>query len=500
MPRKKSTQEHKHNELPELQSTSEKEKDKTTEQVSNTEAETAAEAEQTSSGLPNNEAMENAFAEQFSISEDAETDVTALADTSETAPQERSESFNTSDKDRLEESTYRDTEVPDGLLASDTDAPTVDFTEEEQWAVSAPGDLAESLVPPPADFVLLNEELATGRQDCLSLEQIGAAGAGVEQVSEFGHLRNAPIDAEKTDPYSRRPNAREEFFALNVRKLDRRLSAKQQEEWENIYASFRAHSALHGIISGKETISLKVFNAETGANEIKEILCLTVVQYRVKVLIPETELWADGQAHPRHIVSHMIGAQIDYVITNVDRAGNCAVASRRRALELRRNRFKYARRGNQPGDHVMVNVLIVGPKLMRVECWGHDMLLTPRSLTYASVADLREEYHSGQQLEAVIKEYDPESDDLRISVKEVNPNPFDDADIRHPVGSECRAIIGGRYRGGVFCRLPDDVTCMCLYSNIFTEYDCSPGDAVLVRITHYDYANKHVYGRIVLRL
>lgn len=115
--------------------------------MSNTEAETAAEAEQTSSGLPNNEAMENAFAEQFSISEDAETDVTALADTSETAPQERSESFNTSDKDRLEESTYRDTEVPDGLLASDTDAPTVDFTEEEQWAVSAPGDLAESLVP-----------------------------------------------------------------------------------------------------------------------------------------------------------------------------------------------------------------------------------------------------------------------------------------------------------------------------------------------------------------
>ena len=379
-------------------------------------------------------------------------------------------------------------------------APTVDFTEEEQWAVSAPGDLAESLDPPPADFMLLNEELAADRQDCLFSEQTATADAGVEQVSEFGHLRNAPIDAKKTDPYSRGPNAREEFFALNVKKLDRRLSAKQQEEWENIYASFRAHSALHGIISGKETISLKVFNAETGANEIKEILCLTVVQYRVKVLIPETELWADGQAHPRHIVSHMVGAQIDYVITNVDRAGNCAVASRRRALELRRNRFKYARRGNQPGDHVMVNVLIVGPKLMRVECWGHDILLTPRSLTYASVADLREEYHSGQQLEAVVKEYNPESDDLRISVKEVNPNPFDDADIRHPVGSECRAIIGGRYRGGVFCRLPDDVTCMCVYSNIFTEYDCSPGDAVLVRITHYDYASKHVYGRIVLRL
>lgn len=41
----------------------------------------------------------------------------------------------------------------------------------------------------------------------------------------------------------------------------------------------------HGIISGKEIISLKVFNEATGSNEIKDILCLTVMQYRVKVLI-----------------------------------------------------------------------------------------------------------------------------------------------------------------------------------------------------------------------
>ena len=48
-------------------------------------------------------------------------------------------------------------------------------------------------------------------------------------------------DVYKRQPYSRGPNAREEFFALNVRKLDRRLSAKQQEEWENIYALSLIH-------------------------------------------------------------------------------------------------------------------------------------------------------------------------------------------------------------------------------------------------------------------
>ncbi|MFR4875314.1 MAG: hypothetical protein ACLUBZ_00115 [Ruthenibacterium lactatiformans] len=362
-------------------------------------------------------------------------------------------------------------------------------TEDSLLGETEAGDLFCEEVPLQAEALQVSEELSSGLQDDIS---------DTVQVSKFGHPEDKADEKDVAIPRSK--SAREDFFALNIKRLDRKLSSKQQEEWENIYTSFRSRSALHGIISGKEIISLKVFNEATGSNEIKEILCLTVMQYRVKVLIPETELWADGQVHPRHIVSHMVGAQTDYVITNIDKVGGCAIASRKQALELRRNRFKFARRGNQPGDRILVNVLVVGPKLMRVECWGHDMLLTPRDLSYASIADLREEYHSGQQLEAVIKEYDAENDKLKISVKEANPNPFDDADLRHPVGSECRAIIGGRYRGGVFCRLPDDVTCMCLLSNIFTEYDCSPGDPVLVRITHYDYTNKHVYGRIVLKL
>lgn len=62
MPRKKSSQEPQYDELPELQSTSEKKKDKNTEQVSSTEAETAAEAEQTSSGLsPWKMLLQNSF-------------------------------------------------------------------------------------------------------------------------------------------------------------------------------------------------------------------------------------------------------------------------------------------------------------------------------------------------------------------------------------------------------------------------------------------------------
>ena len=74
MPRKKSTQEPKHDELLELQSTSEKGENKNTEPFPDLEVETTSDAKQISGGVPNSEALENAFAEQFSIQEDNETD------------------------------------------------------------------------------------------------------------------------------------------------------------------------------------------------------------------------------------------------------------------------------------------------------------------------------------------------------------------------------------------------------------------------------------------
>ena len=40
---------------------------------------------------------------------------------------------------------------------------------------------------------------------------------------------------------------------------------------------------------------------------------------------------------------------------------------------------------------------------------------------------------------------------------------------------------------------------MCLFGRGYTEYDCNPGDRVIVHITRYDYTKKHIYGRIVAR-
>ena len=77
-----------------------------------------------------------------------------------------------------------------------------------------------------------------------------------------------------------------------------------------------------------------------GKKEFKEIICLVIVGYRVKVLIPDNEVWYDGNSRPPHVMRSMTGAVIDYVITDIDREGECCLASRRKALEIRRREFK----------------------------------------------------------------------------------------------------------------------------------------------------------------
>lgn len=118
---------------------------------------------------------------------------------------------------------------------------------------------------------------------------------------------------------------------------------------------------------------------------------------------------------------------------------------------------------------------------------------------YTAIPDLREQYHRGNALDCIVKEYDRERGKLVISVKETNPNPFDGAELRHPVGSRRQAEIAGKYAGGVFCNLPDGVVVMCSYSFHYDDAAFAIGDKVIVMLQRYDFSKKQIYGKIVAK-
>lgn len=289
-----------------------------------------------------------------------------------------------------------------------------------------------------------------------------------------------------------------DFKDLDLTELDKDLSEEQQKEWNAIYASWRAGSILTGRVVGVDTTTITLINEETGEPERVAINCLVVISYRVKVLIPEQQVWFDEKTtRPEHVLRSMTGAVIDYVITGIDRESDCCTASRRSAMYVRRKAF--TKLSPKVGKKVSVNVLAVGASHLLANCGGYDMTLSQRDLSYGMLGDLRDKYHPGETLTAVLKEYDEGNQTIRVSVKEAEPHPFDGVEIRYPLNCRRASVISGKYKGGVFCKLEENLDCLCTYSMYQCDEDFDIGDQVIVVITQYDYSRKLVYGKIVAK-
>ena len=335
-----------------------------------------------------------------------------------------------------------------------------------------PEVLREETVQPEIAQV---EETVTAEQPVL--EPQVEEPAITEPVQPYGE-DDVPAAAEKSE--SSEPE-KKSFYDLDFRALDQDLSPEQRQEWNTIYASF-----------------MTVRSAQTGQVETKRMYCAVIVPFRARILIPETEMWAENEERPAFVLRNMPGAQIDFVITHVDREAGFAIGSRRLALASRRYFFS-TQPLHQPGNRVPCHVLAVGPRRCLVECYGYDVNLSQRDMSYAAISDLREQYHPGDELTCVVKQFDRKAGTLEISVKETVPNPFDEASLRHPVGCRRRASIAGKYAGGVFCNIPDGAVIMCRYSFHYEDSDFKIGDTVMVVIQRYDEGKKQIFGKIVGR-
>ena len=318
-----------------------------------------------------------------------------------------------------------------------------------------------------------------------------------EETQEIIPAASEPKAAPPRRAAREQPAPRPSFFQTNFWELDRDLSPEQMQEWNSIYASYRSKSVLTGTVVGVDDNRFEVTNPQTGLPERRTVRSLVIIGYRIKVLIPESEVWAPGEERPDYVMRGMVGAKIDYVVMQVDREGECAIASRRLALTKQRRHFASLRRGHEAGAQLKCNLLVVGPRRVLAECEGYDVSLSQRDLSWTAIADLRNEYRPGQELPCRLKEYNSREGKLSISVRDATPNPFIGAENWHPIGSRRQAVISGKYAGGVFCRLPDDVTVLCLYSNLLGDNDFFPGDSVLIHITQYDYNRQLIYGRII---
>lgn len=291
-----------------------------------------------------------------------------------------------------------------------------------------------------------------------------------------------------------------DFKDLNLKELDKNLTEPERAEWQAIYASYRSGSVMYGNVVGVDLheFKLRPINEEDEA-EKRKMRCLIVIQYRVKIIIPEHEVFIGDRSTEYHMLHSMCGARVSYVITHIDREEGFAIASRK--LSLEKIRRASIRRMGKPGDVVDVDVLAVSPNLCTVTYNGYDVTVPQRDVSYGRIEDLRAEMLPGDVKKAMITEYDDDERMLRLTLKGATAHPFDGIEIRHPLGSTRLARIVGKYAGGVFCRLYDGVTTvLCSYLSMQYDGDFGDGDTVEIIINKYNYENKQVYGKILRKI
>lgn len=289
-----------------------------------------------------------------------------------------------------------------------------------------------------------------------------------------------------------------DFNDSNFAELDKELTPEERAEWQAIYASYRSESIIRGEAVGVDFHEFE-FIPEGKKRPVKQnIKCVIVISYRIKIIIPETEMFLNPLFNGKFVYHTLCGSQLDYIVTHIDREGGFAVASRKKALE----KLQWVtNRRSLENRIVNTNVISVGKSSCVINYRGYDVILHQRDISYITISDLREILHSGEQRMAKVKEFSPDDGILKLSIKETMPHPFDGVEIRHPIGAMRIATVVGKYGGGVFCRLYDNSTdVLCSYNTMHYDGDFQIGDRVEIVIRKLNREKRLVYGKMIRKI
>lgn len=289
-----------------------------------------------------------------------------------------------------------------------------------------------------------------------------------------------------------------DFNDSNFAELDKELTPEERAEWQAIYASYRSESIIRGEAVGVDFHEFE-FIPEGKKRPVKQnIKCVIVISYRIKIIIPETEMFLNPLFNGKFVYHTLCGSQLDYIVTHIDREGGFAVASRKKALE----KLQWVtNRRSLENRIVNTNVISVGKSSCVINYRGYDVILHQRDISYITINDLREILHSGEQRMAKVKEFSPDDGILKLSIKETMPHPFDGVEIRHPIGAMRIATVVGKYGGGVFCRLYDNSTdVLCSYNTMHYDGDFQIGDRVEIVIRKLNREKRLVYGKMIRKI
>lgn len=147
------------------------------------------------------------------------------------------------------------------------------------------------------------------------------------------------------------------------------------------------------------------------------IPCAIVLYGNIKVLIPITHLAIKKQN--KSFIRGMLGAEIDFIVIDIDTISNIAIASRKDAMELRSQIELPKLKIN---DVIRVRIVAVGVKHIIVDLYGKEIIIKAQNLKHTYIVNCKELYNVGNYLQVRIKNI--EKNIFELSAKDLEENPF----------------------------------------------------------------------------
>ncbi len=243
---------------------------------------------------------------------------------------------------------------------------------------------------------------------------------------------------------------------------------------------------LTGKITGIEDEFYKLKN--------ENISCAVLWYNGIKILIPSTHLGI--QKINKSMIRGMLGAEIDFIVIEIDIDSNIAIASRKAAMELRSELELSKLKTN---DIVKVRIIAVGVKHILVELYGKEVIIKADNLQHTYILNCKDYYSPGEYLKVRIRNIDIENDIYELYAKDFLPNPF--TNIRKYITENGeytgKVVAFPKKNSGVVVQLDNsNVTCLARVPARFNKYPHYL-DNVLVKITEIKENNKLIYAYLM---
>lgn len=227
----------------------------------------------------------------------------------------------------------------------------------------------------------------------------------------------------------------------------------------------------------------------------KENISCAIVWYEdIKILIPSTHLGIEKTS--KSLIRGMLGAEIDFIIIELDITSNIAIASRKDAMKLRAEIELPKLKVN---NTVRVRILAVGIKHIVVELYGKEVIIKADNLQHTYIVNCKDIYSPGQYLKVRIKNIDIQNSIFELSSKDFIENPYKNIRRYITEGGEYtgKVIAFPKTNSGVIVQLDiTNITCLIRIPAKFNNYPHYM-DNVLIRVSEIKEDKKLIYGYLM---